>query len=179
VPRNKPGFTLLELIAALSLMGFAMIGGIMLIDQLGDAGSRIVAEGKRGARLGNGARLFGRELLDATTTTDSAQRFRGDERSLEVWTSCETPGGWLAPCHAVFAIDQHADSSIVLAQLSTGESFAVRRQIGALEFRYFDPTATRDTIWFRVWSSNINLPAGVALISAANDTTVFPVAAGR
>ncbi|MEP6493405.1 MAG: prepilin-type N-terminal cleavage/methylation domain-containing protein [bacterium] len=171
------GFTLIEITVALAIAGLAMVGGIALIDQIGDSAGRINQDGRRAAREGNGVRLLRRVLLDATTTTDSTKRFRGDQHSLELWTTCDISAGWAEVCRVSLSIDERRDSSVVLADLSTGESFPLRRQAGTAEFRYFNPMAT-DTSWVRQWSSNVSLPTAVGLL-ARGDTTVFPVGVAR
>ena len=179
MPRaRRQGFTLLELIAALSLMGFVMIGGIMLIDGLNDSAARIGEDGKRAARDGNGQRLLARLLLDATSTTDTTKKFRGDSLSVGFWTSCEASGGWTAPCHVTLAIDQRPDTSAVLATLSTGESFSLRRQPGRAALRYYDPTSPNDTVWLNHWASSVTLPTAVGLV-LTTDTIVYPVSIAR
>lgn len=174
---DRRGFTLVEIIAALSIMGLAMIGGLMLIDQIGDSAGRVSHDARLAAREGNGQRLLHRLLLDAVSSTDSTKRFRGDEHSMELWTTCEVPAGWAEPCRAVLAIDQRQDTSVVLAELSTGESYALRRQLGAAEFRYFNPSPT-DTFWVRQWSSHVALPTAIGLL-LGHDTIVFPVSVSR
>lgn len=172
------GFTLIEIIVALSLIGFAMIGGLALIDQIGDSAGRISQAATLAAREGNGQRLLRRLLLDATPSGDTTKRFRGDAHSMELSTTCEVPAGWTEPCRATLAIDEGKDTSVVLTELSTGESYALRRQPGAVEFRYFNPTPT-DTFWVRQWSSNVTLPTAVGLIVGGRDTIVFPVSVAR
>ncbi|HTE45995.1 MAG TPA: type II secretion system protein [Gemmatimonadaceae bacterium] len=174
---DRRGFTLIEVTTALAIAGLVLVGGIALIDQIGDGASRITEESRRAAREGNGERLMRRLLLDATTTTDSTKRFRGDEHSLELWTTCEHSAGWVEVCRVSLAIDERTDSSVVLGELSTGESFSLRRQAGAAEFRYFNPLGT-DTSWVREWSSNVSLPTAVGLL-AHGDTTVLPVSVAR
>jgi prepilin-type N-terminal cleavage/methylation domain-containing protein len=172
------GFTLIEIIVALSLIGFAMIGGLAVIDQIGDSAGRISQAATRAASEGNGQRLLRRLLLDATPSADTAKRFRGDAHSMELSTTCEVPAGWTEPCRATLAIDEAKDTSVVFTELSTGESYALRRQSGSAEFRYFNPTPT-DTFWVRQWSSNVTLPTAVGLIVGGRDTIVFPVSVVR
>ena len=174
---DRKGFTLLELVAALSVIGVAMLGGMVLLDQLGDSAGRIARDGALAAREGNGARVLRRVLLDASSSPDSTKRFRGDEHSLELWSMCDVPGGWSESCHVVLAIDERGDSSVVLAELSGGQSLALRRQAGMGEFRYYSPSAS-DSVWVHHWSSNVTLPVAVGLL-ARDDTIVFPVGVGR
>jgi prepilin-type N-terminal cleavage/methylation domain-containing protein len=175
---DRRGFTLIEIIAALLLIGLAMIGGLALIDQIGDSAGRIAQEASRAARDGNGRRLLRRLLLDAAPSTDTTKRFRGDAHSMELSTRCEVPAGWTEPCRAMLALDERQDTSAVLAELSTGESYALLRKSGSLEFRYFNPTPI-DTFWVRQWSSNVTLPTAVGLIVGGRDTIVFPVSVVR
>ena len=72
----------------------------MLIDQLNDSVLRISSDGRLASREGNGQRLLGRLLLDATPTTDTAKKFKGDTLSVDFWTWCEASGGWMTPCRA-------------------------------------------------------------------------------
>jgi prepilin-type N-terminal cleavage/methylation domain-containing protein len=175
--RPEPrGFTLVELMAALALVGFVMVGGIMLLDQLGDSAQRIASEGTLAAREGNGARMLRRLFADASASSDSTKTFRGDERSLDFWSLCDVPGGWAEPCHVSLAIDERLDGSGLLASLSTGGSLLLRQQRGASVFRYYNPSS--DTLWLRDWSSHATLPVAVALVGDG-DTTVLAVSVAR
>ncbi len=172
------GFTLVEILAAISIFGLAIGGAIALLDQLGDGTARIGTEGARVAREGNGARLLARLLMDARSSTDSTKRFRGDENSLELWTLCDVPGGWAEDCRATLSIDQRGDSSALLAGLPNDRVFSARRQKGTARFRYYNPLAPNDTLWVRQWSSNVQLPSAIGLVIGA-DTIVFPVGPAR
>ena len=175
--RERRGFTLIELSLALSLVGMAMAGGIVLMDHLGDSASRIVADGRVASREGNGARILRRTLLDATWTTDTTKRLIGDERSVEFESLCDSSAGWKEPCRFSIAIDYRGDSSAVVAVTQTLQSIVLRRQIGAAEFRYFDATRA-DSGWTRHWSSNVTLPVALAIVTD-RDTAIFPLGAPR
>ena len=175
--RTRNGFTLLELIAALSVTGLAMLGGLLLVDQLTDSGARIVRDGARVTRSGNGDRLLRRLLADASANTDSTKRFRGDTQSFEIWTQCDVSGGWSEPCRAELMIDERSDSSVVLAQLGSTQ-YSVRRQAGQGQFRYYDASGARDSLWVGQWSSNVTLPRAIGLV-LERDTIVLPVGGGR
>lgn len=174
--RLRSGFTLVELVAALAVAGFAMLGGVLLLDQIGDSAQRIARDGAEAPREGNGARLLVRLLADARANEDTTKRFSGDAHTLTFWSSCDVPGGWMEPCRVTLAIDLRGDSSTVRASLSTGEALALRTQPGAAEFRYFAPTKASDSAWFRDWSSNTTLPSAVGIVRL-RDTMVVPVAA--
>jgi prepilin-type N-terminal cleavage/methylation domain-containing protein len=176
--RSRPAFTLVELLAAISILGLAISGAVVLLDQLADATDRIARESKRVGRERNGARLLTRLLLDAHSSTDSTKRFRGDENGLELWTLCDVPGGWSEECRVVLAIDQRGDSSVLLADLPDAAGLSVRRQAGSARFRYYHPSMSADTLWVRQWSSNVSLPVAIGLV-VPGDTVIFPVGPGR
>src|SRR5262249_34076628 len=154
-----------------------MLGAVLLLDQLNDETARIVARGADSDRESNGARLLRRLIFDARTSSDTTRKFAGDDRSLSLHTRCEVPGGWSEPCDATLAIDDPVDSSAVVADLSIGGSWTLRRDVGRRAWRYRDPSC-RDSTWSTHWSSGTTLPAAVALISAT-DTIVFPIQARR
>jgi prepilin-type N-terminal cleavage/methylation domain-containing protein len=176
--RSARGFTLIEIIAAISILGLAISGAVALLDEINDGSRRIVREGGRVARESNGARLLRRLLVDAKASTDSTRRFRGDENTLELWTLCDVPGGWAEDCRVSLSIDQRGDSSVVVADVPGSGVFSARRQAGPVSFRYYHPSARTDTVWARQWSSNVSLPAAIGLV-VGSDTIVLPVGPAR
>ena len=175
---SRQGITLFELLVALAISGFAMLGGIIL-DQLHDSDARIGQDSKRDAAVGNGDRLLRRLLADARTTTDTADRFRGDERNASFLTLCDMPSGWPEPCRATFSVDSLTDSSAIVAQTGRGEHVEVRRVLGAASFRYLDlASSMQDSAWVRRWSTSIALPSAVAVLTET-DTVVLPLGSVR
>ena len=128
---NRRGVTLIEVIIALAISGLAMLGCIMLLDQLNDSQSRITRERAADATAGNGDRLFRRLLIDAHTTTDTAERFRGDEYNASYLSFCDVPSGWPEACLVRLSLDSLRDSSVIVADIVRGasvdERFDLRR----------------------------------------------------
>ena len=175
--RTRHGFTLIELIAALSITGIALLGGVLLLDQLTDSSGRIVSSGSDAAREGNSDRVLRHLFLDARITADSADRFRGDQGSMDFSTMCARPGGWIERCRATIAVDRRPDTSVVVAALSTGERLQLIRLVGPIELRYFDVSAS-DTSWRNVWAISITRPAAIGFVGSS-DTVVFPLGTER
>jgi prepilin-type N-terminal cleavage/methylation domain-containing protein len=175
--RSRRGVTLLELLIALTISGLAILGCVMLLDQLNDSHERIGREHVADATAGNGDRLLRRLLVDARTTTDTAERFRGDEHNASYLTLCDTPAGWPEACRVTLSVDSLRDSSVIVAETSGDDRFEVRRIPGAATFRYLD-LSSRDSSWVRQWATSIALPGAIGLV-VGNDTTVLPLGPAR
>lgn len=171
---SRRGITLLELLVALALSGFAMLAGVALLDQIQNGNARIVANGARDGRIANGDRLLRRLLIDARATTDTADRFRGDERNASFLTLCDEPSGWAEPCRTLLSITAVSDTTEIVAQDDRGEMHPVRRVPGAAVFRYLDATAAPESAWVGQWVHGIALPAAIAIMTPL-DTTVLPM----
>jgi len=175
--RKRRGVSLLELVIALSISGFAMLGGVMLLDQLNDSNARIAGDRVANAAEGNGDRLLRRVLADARATADSAERFVGDEHTASYLTFCDTPSGWPETCRITMTIDSLRDSSVIRAESNIGGQFAVRRLSGVASFRYLDLVAC-DSSWLQRWATSISLPDAIAIV-VSNDTTIFALGPSR
>ncbi len=168
---------MLELILALSLTGAAMLGAVLLLNQLDDGTARIVARRADTDREANGARLLRRLVFEAQASADTTRKFVGDDRSASFRSLCDVPGGWSEPCDATLTIDDRGDSSAIVADLSIGGSLVLSRAAKRLAWRYLDATP-KDSAWTARWSSGTTLPAALAIVSAG-DTIVFPVQVRR
>jgi hypothetical protein len=171
--------TLVELLVALAISGFAMLGGVMLLDQVNAGSAHIDHDGNAGAEAGNGDRLLRKILADARVTPDTNTRFRGDERAADFVALCDRSRGWAESCRVSLMIDSMPDSSAVLLDLGDGASLSLRRFAGHAQFRYFDANA-RDSTWVRRWEKSIALPAAIGMVREGDsDTTVFPLGPSR
>lgn len=169
---ERNGFTLIELLAALAIAGIALLGGILLLDQIGDASTRIAAARVTTMRTANGARLLRRLILNALASPDTMQGLQGAPRVVSLRTMCETPQGWPKPCRARLVLDQEGDTSVVIAELPGGPTLRLLAMQGAADFRYVD--GAQGTLWMTQWSSGLGLPGAIA-IATASDTLVYPL----
>jgi prepilin-type N-terminal cleavage/methylation domain-containing protein len=179
--RSRRGVTLLELIIALAIAGLAMLGCVMLLDQLNDSQVRIGRDRIADATAGNGDRLLRRLLIDAHTTADTVERFRGDEHNASYLTLCDVPSGWPETCRVNLSLDSLQDSTVIVADIArnanSDERLEVRRVPGAATFRYLDLSA-RDSSWVRKWATSIALPSAIAFVVGI-DTTILPLGSAR
>lgn len=173
-PRRQ-GFTLIEVSLALAISGLAILGSILLLDQLDDSARRIALLSTRSASDGNGVRLLERLLLDAASLTDSAHALRGDEHSVELSTTCVVPGGWKEACRINLTIDQRGDTSIVSGAVPGQPPSRLRAFPRNVEFRYRD-VAHPDSAWVQRWTSSSLYPPAIA-VTDGRDTTILLVGA--
>lgn len=174
---SRRGMTLIEVVAALAVAGFALLGALLLLDQVSDGSVRIAKQGTALALDGNGARLMRQLLLDSYSTPDSADWFHGEANSATFTTRCQQPGGWMAACRATLILDRRGDSATVLAELSTGETLLLVRVAENGSFRYFDPRAT-DSAWTGNWMASIRIPAALGIITNG-DTSIHMMGGAR
>ena len=177
-PRRKMGgFMLVEVMAAIALSGLVISGCVLLLQQLEDEAGRLRMETANVSRRANGERLLRALARNAAATSDTALRFRGDERSASYRSWCSTPSGWMERCGVLLVIDQGRDSSTIIAQLSSGDQLRLVTHRGPVVFRYLDLSA-RDSAWVRYWGQGLTLPTAIAVVRP-RDTLVFPLGASR
>jgi prepilin-type N-terminal cleavage/methylation domain-containing protein len=172
---TRRGFTLLEVIAALSLSGLALLGASHLLGQLGDSRDRLRTETRRAAEVQNGSRLL-RALVDrAEVGSDSSARFYGSSVETSFVSWCEAPGGWLERCRVTLELSTEEDHTIVRANLGTSDPLTLSRRDGRLAFRYLD-AATPALRWRERWDVEIAMPAAIGLFGP-RDTLVLRIGA--
>ena len=174
-PRRSPaGFTLMELIAGLAIVGMLLLGCWLLLRQLEDAQQRFANEARQGDAAGNGLWTLRTLVRSAEAGADSASRFVGDNRQAEFNTWCEVAGGWLEPCRAILTLIPFGDSTLLEARLSNVGTYDLWRGPGRAAFLYFTPSVPDDT-WVSVWGASISVPAAVGV---ATDQYLMVLTAG-
>jgi len=176
MPRHERiGMTLFEVMAALAVAGLVLAGSRLLLDQLEDSGIRMEHARSDNARESNGRRVLAQLLSNAQSSIDTTDRFSGSSRSMTFPTECDVPAGWMEPCDAQIAIDSIGDSSVVFADLSTGEHLVLQRTSGHEQLRFGDVSRATEE-WLASWPRAATSPAAVALVGSV-DTIVFDVGA--
>ena len=172
----RSGFTLVELMAALSLASLVFIGVHQLIDALGIAGEQIVGQAQQEDERANGVRLLIDLVGRAEPPSDSAERFAGDETRASFATWCEAPGGWLERCRVQLDLTVVGDTTAVRATLPAGNQLSLLHVTGIAHLAYRDPTS-RDESWTKSWGPSFTLPSALGIVAGRD--TVFLPASGR
>jgi prepilin-type N-terminal cleavage/methylation domain-containing protein len=167
---SRAGFTLLEVTAALAIVGVLFFGLAVLLRQIGDARDRIVAESRGEDVSANGTRLLHALVGSAEASTDTSQRFIGTPSSAAFMTWCPTPGGWLERCRVQLNIVPFGDSSALTAVVAARQAFVLWRGGGAARLIY--SSFTQDSVWTGRWGQSVAIPAAIA-IATHSDTIVL------
>ncbi len=171
------GFTLIEVMLVLALVGLVLTTAQMLFSQILVTNATMAAEARVADSRAAGARSLRGLLRNAQAAADSANRFSGDGHSAAFSTRCPSDGGWLVPCRVTIALVVQGDSSLLVAELPRSEPTRLFAMRGAGELRYLD-RAARETSWLVTWGTSIVMPAAVALI-VGPDTVLFPTGDGN
>ncbi|MGH7679630.1 MAG: PulJ/GspJ family protein [Gemmatimonadaceae bacterium] len=164
---SRRGFTLIELMAALTLTGFALLGARSLLVQLTDGSGRLRAAATTDARVANGDRLLRQLVRHAELVEDSTARFTGTSSHAGFSSWSVAPGGWLRRSRVRLALEQHGDSTKVVATLD-GLTLVLTRHPGDAELRYFESGRG----WLRSWTNALALPSAIG-VASERDTTVL------
>jgi prepilin-type N-terminal cleavage/methylation domain-containing protein len=172
-PRTPVGFTLLEVIVALAVCAFVVLGARILLTGLADDGSRITSAAEITDRAANADRLLRGLLLRLEVGTPQAGRFGGEENVARFTSWCDVASGWQERCQVTLAIDSSAVAGTLVAWLSTGETIALRTGFRRGELRYItDPSAGGS--WMRVWGAGITAPVAIGIL-IDGDTTIVRI----
>lgn len=176
VPR---GFSLIELVVALSIGGSVLFSVRMVVGLLADH-ARIVSESRAElARDVNGARLLRLMLLQSVVGTEPTARFAGDAASITLETWCLMPMGWSERCRADLAITGVTNETVrakVVAHLSTGERLDLVEVPGPVRFGFLVESEGRRE-WSDVWSPSPVAPRAIGVFMPG-DTIVMRVGSG-
>jgi prepilin-type N-terminal cleavage/methylation domain-containing protein len=168
---RRSGFTLVELMASLSLAGLLLVLAVGVVRSLSDGSERTTHDRIRDDKEANGDRLLRLLLRRAEAGADSVARFVGDETSVEFNSWCDMPGAWLERCRVRLGAIVHDEYTAISATLPGRMTEEYWRAPGAGAFRYFSTQATSDP-WVKTWGSSVALPGALAVV-IGEDTIVF------
>ncbi len=171
--RPRAGFTLVEVIVAISLSALVMLGARLLLDGLGEDAHRIANHARTADRDANAEHVLRSLFARLELGTDAAGYFSGDERVTRFTTWCDRPPGWLERCRAAVAFDSSGGQLALVAVVSTGEITPLRTGFRSGTLRYLTD-ASNGGSWFRSWGAGITAPLAVGVI-IDGDTTIVRI----
>ena len=166
----RAGFTLVEVTAGLALIGLVLGGILVLIQGTTDGRERIEHEAEVADGSANGERLLSSLFANAEVSSDSVNRFVGDEESASFNTWCVVPQGWQERCRAHVRVSNGQTGADVL-WVAGRDTRSLRHFDEHVQFRYFGSVGAEEQ-WSNQWGRSIALPGAIALVSAT-DTIVI------
>jgi prepilin-type N-terminal cleavage/methylation domain-containing protein len=174
-PRRIAGFTLVEVMVAIVVMGVVLVGARTMLGQIADDADRIGAAAREGDRDANAEALLravaGR--LDVSPAPGSGLRFEGQPEGARFHSWCEVPDGWLERCQASLGFIQLEGAPVLALGLSTGELVPLRRGFRAGEILYLRGAANGGD-WVKSWGASITAPLAFGLV-VDGDTAIIRI----
>jgi prepilin-type N-terminal cleavage/methylation domain-containing protein len=158
VSRNRRGFTLIEIVVALTVSGVVVLLAQAVFSAVTDAGREVRVARLALDREANARRWLQAALLSLDVGSDSAAgSFEGRPDRVGFSTWMETPSGWfrrervtLGRSHDAFVATMYADT-VVLADSVVAVAFDYLLEPG------------ENTKWAREWISPVSAPLAVRI----------------
>jgi prepilin-type N-terminal cleavage/methylation domain-containing protein len=159
------GFTLLEVMVALTIGAMAVLGAAVLLSALGDRAAALHERARKMDFEGNAERTLREVAASLEVRASLRPSFVGDASSATFYAWCAIPAGWLSRCTVRLAFERDSAGSAWILRLVRGDTtvIPVRTGVAAGVLRYLvDPRAGGQ--WAEQWSTLVP-PAAVALVA--------------
>jgi prepilin-type N-terminal cleavage/methylation domain-containing protein len=171
----RTGFTLVEVMVALVVMGVVLVGARAMLGQIADDADRITAASAEADRAANADGLLrtiaGR--LEVVPVPGQEIRFEGEPQGARFHSWCEVPDGWLERCEVSLGFIELEGEKVLALRLSTGELVPLRRGFQSGEMTYLRDAATGGA-WIRSWGASITAPLAFGIV-VDGDTTIVRI----
>lgn len=163
--RSRAGFTILELMVAVTLSALVLLAGRSIIEQVAGAGETIGID----AAIADSARTRAQYLrtIIRSIEPDTSMKFVGDSRDARFAAWCAGEEQVREQCVVTLTID----SLVTLAEPTRALVVARDRAPGTL--RYLGDSRNGGT-WYRSWGPGNILPLAIGIVFRT-DTTVFRI----
>lgn len=174
-PHRGAGFTLVEVMVAVAVIGVVLVGARTMLGQIADDADRIGAAAREADRDANAEALLraivGR--VDVSPGAGTEIRFEGEPQGARFHSWCEVPDGWLEACRVSLGFIELEGASALVLRLSTGELVPLRRGLRAGEIVYLRDAAAGGR-WVRSWGATITAPQALGIV-VDGDTTIVRI----
>ena len=173
--RGRAGFTLVEVMVAVVVMGVVLVGARTMLGQIADDADRIAAAAREADRDANAEALLrsiaGR--LDVAPVPGDEIRFQGQPQGARFHSWCEVPDGWLERCQVSLGLIELDDAPALALRLSTGETVPLRRGFRSGEILYLRGAGNGGD-WITSWGGSITAPLAFGIV-IDGDTAIIRI----
>jgi prepilin-type N-terminal cleavage/methylation domain-containing protein len=174
-PGRRAGFTLVEVMVALVVMGVVLVGARGMLGQIADDADRIGAAAREADRESNADALLrsiaGR--LEVSPVVGQVVRFEGEPQGTRFHSWCEVPDGWLEACQVSLGFIELEGAPALAMRLSTGETVPLRRGFRKGEILYLRDAASGGA-WVKSWGATITAPLAFGIV-VDGDTSIIRI----
>lgn len=175
IRRRSRGFTLVEVLVALTIAGLLALLAHRLVSAATNASHALVTARREADRRANGRRWLSSALL-SLEAGGAAGGFEGHAGSMRFGARLQQPQGWFS----LERVELRQDGSRLLAQPVGSAPIVLRERLQRVEFDYLLEPGL-NTRWVREWISPLSAPLAVRLRlyrvggdeSPAADTLLF------
>ncbi len=165
---GHPGFTLVELMVALTIGAGVLLAGRLLVEQITAAEHAIVATTAVQETTATHALMLRSLVRNLEVGTDSLTTFGGNEHLVQFTSWCIDTTRQRMRCAAHFTID-----TTLIVTTSVIPSTVLQHMTAAGQFRYLGD-ARNGGHWYRSWGTGITVPLAIGVV-VGNDTTVLRI----
>lgn len=170
---DRHGFTVVELLAALTVSVLIVAGARGLLAALHDSGSRTQRRTSSHDASQAGLLLLRDLFANASAAGDTARVFVGASRAVLFDSWCDSPYGGSERCRVEVAILESPNDATVSLRSGVESPISVPLASAPVALIYLErsPSAAR---WLSEWGRSLHVPAAVGLL-LSTDTLVFGV----
>lgn len=171
----RAGFTLVEVMVAVVVMGVVLVGARAMLGQVADAAERIGAAAEAADRDANAEGLLRSVAarLELPAQPGREIGFEGTPQGARFHTWCEVPDGWLERCRASLGFIELEDGPALALRLSTGEMVPLRQGFRSGEILYLRDAGDGGA-WLESWGASISPPLALGIV-IDGDTTIVRI----
>lgn len=171
--RDRHGFTLVELMLAITLTAGLLLTGRLLLDQIADSEHRMISEGRVIHAAAARERTLRELFRNVEVGTSDSATFGGDERTMHFTSWCDSAAGLRSRCDVSLAIDTAVTAVLSTAATAPEGRITLARDTVTGTFLYLGD-AHNGGQWFRTWGTSITAPIAVGIVFGL-DTTVLRI----
>lgn len=169
----RGGFTLIEVVVALSLSAMLLLGARALFEQLGGHAEAMVEAAAAADRDANADAVLRARVGAAEASPDPARPFDGTADGARFHAWCETAAGWMERCRVTLGFIHAGQAPVLAVATDDGEPVVIRRGFRAGRLIYLRD-AGNGGAWTRGWSSTVQPPLAVGVV-IDGDTAILRI----
>jgi prepilin-type N-terminal cleavage/methylation domain-containing protein len=169
----KTGFTLLEVIVAMTIAAALLAVGRAMLGELGDETLRLQQSAAAADHEANVDATI-RVIIGSIDIESQRQTiFAGNANEVTFLTWCDVPDNWSERCSVTIKFASNGDRVALLCVPSIGASMILRSNVRTGELRYLG-SADHGGVWTSTWGPGATVPLAIEIV-VDKDTLIVPI----